>query len=348
MSVRYKISQSSNSKFLQPDGGGTINVVDDMAWTMSPKSSRVDVPYIDLTEYQQTTGQLIASIIYYGRVINNITKKGFESTTAYDDQVYNFKFFAEPTGFVYRLPYFNPKKTARGNQFGSEDNPFSGILELGGMMAAASVVGQKASNMLGKLGKGNAISHAALGIGNMAIPGKIGFEFPKSWDNTDIETIEVTFDLFNTGKFTDVEDNRNLCHILNYQNTPSRRNFSIVDPPVIYSLRIPDVAYFPACHMSNLGITNLGNTRIMQIGSQNRTVPEAYRISMTFTSLLMPTRNILSSLDSGSTVQAISREAITPENFIKATDILTKNLNNNLKQIGNPPDTNYSGEGGSF
>jgi hypothetical protein len=69
----------------------------------------------------------------------------------------------------------------------------------------------------------------------------------------------------------------------------------------------------------------------MQISSQNRTVPEAYRINMTFTSLLMPARNILSSLDSGSTVQAISLEAIN-EKFI-----LDKI--GNSSDIKNPPAT---------
>jgi hypothetical protein len=54
--------------------------------------------------------------------------------------------------------------------------------------------------------------------------------------------------------------------------------------------------------MSSLNITNLGNTRVVF----NKTIPEAYKISMTFTSLMLPSRNILLALDKNKVVEAIS------------------------------------------
>jgi len=313
MNITYKQSES-NSKFLQPTGGGSnvIDVLTDMAWTLSPKYSRRDVPYIKLKEYQQTTGQLIAAIIYYGRVFNKIVR-GNNLVTGQDDatDVYKFKYFAEPTGFNYKFPYFNSKKITRGNTFGQEDNPFSGVVQLGERVrASAAVVGRGVGGGLGIFYEVAALGQAGIGVANTIVPGKIGFEFPKSWDSSDLETVEVSFDLFNSNNVNDIKNNRNLCYILSYQNTPSRRNFSLIDPPAIYSLDIPDVVSLPACYMSSLDIKNLGNTRLMNIGDVTRTVPEAYRISMTFTSLLMPTRNILDAMDKGQTVEAISD--ITP------------------------------------
>jgi hypothetical protein len=44
----------------------------------------------------------------------------------------------------------------------------------------------------------------------------------------------------------------------------------------------------------------------MDIGGSMRTIPEAYRISITFTSLLMPSRNIMRATEKGRTVEAIS------------------------------------------
>lgn len=316
-SVKYTQSDA-NSKFYEPVGDGLIDVVSDMPWTLSPISSRRDVPYIELTEYQQTTGQLIASLIYYGRVINNFNNGTSKSVLEPDDpeEVYRYKYFAEPTGFRYRLPYFNPKKMARGNTFGSEENPFSDLLKLG-----SQVAGFGGSGPMALLGKTSEYAKVGVGLVNSSLPGAINFENPQSWSGTTIETVEVTFDLFNTDSVEDVYRNRRFCHLLSYQNTPSRRNFAIVDPPAIYSLYIPDVVQFPACYVSSLNITNLGNTRLMNLGGTDRTIPEAYRIEITFTSLLMPTRNIMRALEKGRKVEAISDIApfarILEQNVIK-------------------------------
>jgi hypothetical protein len=297
MSVLYEISES-DSKFLKPQGSGLIDVLD-MAWTLSPKSVRKNVPYALLTEYQQTTGQLLASILYYGRLI---ARSGGD-----DDDIYKYKYFAEPTGFTYKFPYFNTIKTSRTNTFGYEQgkDPVSSALGVG---AAARSFGTSGKN-LGKLGKffkgesgASGLLKNATGLINTLTPGAVNFETPKSWSDSGVESYTIEFDLFNTGTVDELVDNRNLCYILTYQNSPSRRNFAIIDPPAIYSLNIPDVVQMPACWMSSLNITNLGNTRVVF----NKTIPEAYKISMTFTSLMLPSRNILLALDKNKVVEAIS------------------------------------------
>jgi len=306
--IDYRLSDK-NSKFYKPVGSGDINVIDNMAWTLSPQSSRMDVPYIELVEYQQTTGQLIAAMAYYGRVFTQLDKKPlFDVLSEPDDplKVYQYKYFAEETGFVYTIPYFNSKKLARTNTFGSEESPFAGIAQLGREIKAFGTAKGVGAGIAATIGTGGEFLGAAKAIANTMLPGAVNFENPQSWTGTGLETIEVTFDLFNTGTWKDVENNRKFCHLFSYQNTPSRRNFAIVDPPVIYSLNIPDVIQFPACYVSSLNITNLGNTRIMSVDGGNRTIPEAYRIAVTFTSLLMPTRNIMRALEENKKVEAIS------------------------------------------
>jgi len=320
MKIQYKQSDK-DSRFLQPVGDGTIDVLD-MAWTLSPKAARKEVPYIRLAEYQQTTGQLIAAIVYYGRVATRLINNGVATALQPDKdpfEVYKYKYFAKPTGFTYKIPYFNPKKLARGNTFDDVSaNPIAGVAGMGSNMRAFMGVEKGLNWGTEALSKVKSVRDIITGIADTLLPGKIGFETPKSWTDTTVETYDVTFDLFNTGTLEDVENNRNLCHLLSYQNSPSRRNFAIIDPPVIYSLTIPDVVHLPACYVSRLDITNLGNTRVKFLASSDgntsvpRTIPEAYRISMTFTSLLLPSRNILLALDKGTTVEAISD--ITPFN----------------------------------
>jgi hypothetical protein len=318
MKIQYKQSDK-DSRFLQPVGDGIIDVLD-MAWTLSPKAARKEVPYVRLTEYQQTTGQLIASIVYYGRVAARLVNNGVTSVAQADRDpfdVYKYKYFAEPTGFTYKFPYFNTKKISRQNTFDDVSaNPINDLAGMGAAMRSFPGVERGFNAYTEGISKIKSARDLMTGIANVILPGRVGFEMPKSWTDTTTESYTVTFDLFNTGTLEDVENNRNLCHLLSYQNSPSRRNFAIIDPPVIYSLTIPDVVHMPACWMSNLEITNLGNTRVKYLASSDgstsvpRTIPEAYRITMEFTSLLMPSRNILLALDKGVSVEAISD--ITP------------------------------------
>lgn len=334
MKIQYKPS-TKDSRFLEPVGDGSIDVLD-MAWTLSPKSSRVEVPYARLVEYQQTTGQLIASIIYYGRVASGVLQNGpaaLVQPTRDPFEVYKYKYFAEPTGFSYRFPYFNPKKLSRGNSFSDAQgsNPFHSSYQLGRNMLAFPGSKGTVEGIFEGIGKAGSLLGGIRDMANTLIPGKIAFETPHSWDGTDIESYSISFDLFNTQSEEETENNRNLCHLLSYQNSPSRRNFAIIDPPVIYSLTIPDVVHMPACWMSGLEITNLGNTRSITTTNTGipRVIPEAYRIQMTFTSLLMPTRNILLALDKGQTVEAISD--IQP--FMEDIEVLRNTL---IRNEGTP------------
>lgn len=297
--IAYEES-SDNSRVYKPIGGtGVIDVLSDMPWTLSPKVSRADAPRMFLSEYQQSTGQLLASIIYFSRVFDRINFSDSLSVTIGKDAdpslAYRDKYFASATGFSYILPYFEPQNISRNTVYSGQDNdnPFKSL-------AADSFF---TKNKIG-MGLSNITTNATFvkGVIDASMAGKINFEMPKAWESTGTETYSTTFDLFNTNDFSDIENNRRFCHLISYQNTPSRRNFAIVDPPVIYSMRIPGIVDLPVCYISDLKITNLGNTRIIQ----GKTIPEAYRIALTFTSLLMPTRNIMLATESGDIVQAIN------------------------------------------
>jgi hypothetical protein len=290
---------SSTSRYLIPAGDGNIDVTQ-MAWTLTPNSGRVDVPTMYLTEFQQNVGQLISSVIYYTKAVANIANgsDGIITGTSNDENIYQYKYFAIPTGFSYKIPYFSPVKTNKTNTFSFENsqNPFDGLMGFA----------EKAS-----LFKGGLLGTAAVGLdlavnlANSLLPGKINLENPQSWSASTVADYTVTWDLYNTGTTDDIINNRNLAYILSYQNSPARRSAFIVDPPVIYSMYIPDIISMPACYVSSISITNLGNTRQMQLNGVNRVIPEGYRFSLTFKSLLMDTRNIMNGLDTGNRLSAI-------------------------------------------
>ena len=327
MAISYSIS-SDSSRYLVPSGDSEIDVVNNMAWTLTPQSARTYVPYAYLKEYQMTKGQLIASILYYARLYQN---NGLNFLDASDPaEVYKYKYYAKETGFSYKFPYFNIKKHSRTTDFGYEDgqSPFSGIHSMGQSISQfggyRSMTGGLREFIGTYAGLVPTIISAGIGLANTLLPGKIEFEHPQSWTGTSEGTYSINFDLFNSGTVADIENNRNLAYILAYQNSPSRRTFAIVDPTVIYSLYIPDVVSMPACYMNNVEITNLGNTRMYNIGGIERVVPEAYRFALSITPLLMPTRNIMQGLDSGELVETIASES-------QANSIINSFQNNSLQ-----------------
>ena len=315
MPLEYIVSKHP-SMYLTPKQDGSVNVIDNFSWTLSPKSSRKNVPYVDLIEYQQNAGQLISSILYFLRIYNT-TESITDLLEAPKDpgDLYKLKYIAEPTGFRYRFPYFSAKKTSRTSDFGYEDgqSPFSAAHKLGqSAVAYGERIGSGSSirRLFAEVAEIGALGQAGVGLLNTMVPGKFQLEHPQSWVGTTEGEYTFTFDLFNTGTTDDVIQNRNLCYILTYQNSPARRNFALTDPVCIYSVHIPDVVDMPAAYINGLEITNLGNTRVVKSDGFNNgsgfIIPEAYRISITLRSLFMPTRNIMAGLDNGNKVEAIS------------------------------------------
>ena len=326
VNVKYKISDKT-SRFLEPDSfNGNIDIISDSPWTKTPKGGRIEVPALNFKEFSITEGQMVASIIYYSKIIQRAVgdSTDFKSAAsgAYNEftgntspsDLYKYKYIAEPTKFTYRVPFFNSQKTSRSTSFGYEDNksPFSSLSDLG----SSVVEGFGSKTLTERFGRKYrdiaAIVPAVGGIISSLSQGKFGLENPQSWNDTDAGEYTAVFDLFNTGSVADIINNRNICHILAYQNSPSRRNFAITDSVCIYEVWAEDVFNFPAAYITNLQITNLGNTREMKLDGRLRIVPEAYKISITFKSLLQYTRQIMGEFDAGNRVEAIS----TAEDFV--------------------------------
>lgn len=336
MNIVLQEKPNNNSRVYGTSGSTQIiDVVNQMSWTLSNKNSRRDAPRMRLVEYQQSTGQLIAACIYFSRVIENFNFESFTNNSLANKsdplEVYKLKYFGEKTGYEYSIPYFNPKNLSRNNAFGNDENPFSSFIEFAGQTKSSVLAGGGTSTGLTKTLASAGTLFPLLGAAknalNSAIQGQINFEFPKAWASTSPETYSTTFDLINTTNVDDVLNNWKFCHLLSYQNSPSRRNFAIMDPPVIYSMSIPGIVDLPVCYMNDLQITNLGNTRILQLEGKNRIVPEAYRITISLTSLLLPSRNIMAATREGKTVEAISDlapyEGMAKEFLQQASQIFT-------------------------
>ena len=73
-------TSSVNSYIMIPHTqGGIVDVVNDYAWTNSPKEARDAVPYIIMKEYHQKRGADLQKLIYHATVVGDVLKSTVES-----------------------------------------------------------------------------------------------------------------------------------------------------------------------------------------------------------------------------------------------------------------------------
>lgn len=275
--------------------GSVVDVVNDFYWTYSKlRESRQEVPRVILTEKRQKVNSLISQLKYsfgaafttaqnslnqagrdplISQVLGNNTVSNAsnaignfnQSATQFAETIvpqikdnnpvfqnplmkpYENLYITEDTGWKFILPYFDNYSSAQANVYSGDSNAnFSGLAK----MAAEG------------------FSNAADVISTLANPVDISFvEKAKLYNySTEGEEISFTFPLINTGSatFEDVVRNWELLFLLLYNNKPSRRSVSIVDPPVLYQLDIPGVKFLPFCYVSNIAVEFQGSRRELE------------------------------------------------------------------------------------
>lgn len=187
-------------------------------------------------------------------------------------------YFTKPTGFNYRLPMYGAPSTNTGDWGGGT----SGILQ-GAIKAGQAIV--------------NNISSAV----NFAQPGTY-IEEPKYFQDVKGRTEQVTFPLSNTirrGTISPVQQNYELLWLLAFQNKPYKTSFGRTPPPKIYTVNVPGQFSMPYAYISNMTVNFNGTVRKTSvtvpsgkgegnIGSKviKTPVPEAYEVTLEFTSLI--------------------------------------------------------------
>lgn len=274
-----------------------INVIRDFQWTNSPKSSRDDVPKLQMIEQRIVLNSTVTNMVYSalasadnisslgntaaGLVSRFFPKEDSQDATASAETVDNAVTTAEEQS--------NKSKTREAFEaimqggffktFNSEVlRPYDGLYatEYTGFnyyfpyledsyREVTNAFGEGEGNILTPLA--NLASDAATMTSalNIVKPGTY-IEKSKQFTMGDSgRQLSFTFPLLNTGSFDDVRRNWQLIFGLVYQNRPGRVSKSIIDQPVIYEVHLPGVAYMPYAYISNLSVKFLGNRREMEL-----------------------------------------------------------------------------------
>ena len=192
-------------------------------------------------------------------------------------------YFTKPTGFHYRLPLYASPQTTLNKGFGTD---------------SAGQVGETLGNLVDKVTTlGDDIAKAV----NFAQPG-VFIEKPQYFQGIDYRTETIEFPLSNTvrrGTASPIQQNYELLWLLAFQNRPYKTSFARTPPPKIYSVSVPGQFSMPYAYISGMSVDFVGTVRKTKvtvpsgngegvIGSQEikTNVPEAYQVSLEFTSLI--------------------------------------------------------------
>lgn len=328
---------------LKPVNGGIIDVVNDFTWSASNITQDVikKMPKVMLTERRQELNSTISSALYYlnavrntgstlggdalktittklnslvsgtdvsatitnaAKNINNFIKSNAVSsddtallTTADYLKSYLGIYYTKKTGLQYVFPYFGDNLIGIENSFAASAQEKTGV---GSAIETGQALVNEVSSTI-----------------NLTQPGSY-IERPKHYQYpTEGKSVTVTFPLVNTFRrntFLPYQQNYELLWILAFQNKPYRTSFSRIMPPKIYTLTIPGQEFFPYCYISNMQVNFNGTRRLLPVTlptgkTVDTPIPEAYIVTITFTSLLASIGNTMVASAFGSKIKTGTR-----------------------------------------
>lgn len=303
-------SFSTNVKQLVPKGSGLIDVVNQFKW--KNYGSTEEVPSILLDEYELSYGTWVSNII---RLINGL-QGVFNNNISADPYLalYNVADTASANRFRYNLPLLlgNGAKIRNiQNNWGPMQGGIDQLLDINAFETLGRATGAAVGALTPTTGK--------------------GFEDIYQYNTTNLETITITFPLYNTGSTKEAYQNYSFCNLITFQNLKTRTSYLTFIPPKIYKISTNALGGidWPVAIVQNLSIESIGTTRALnEFGSGPILIPEAYKVSITLQQLIPNSSNIFAGAIGGKRVDVFT----TPEQAIESID----NTIGEIREFFNP------------
>lgn len=217
---------------------------------------------------------------------------------------YNGLYQTIPTNFRYIMPYFEDKYQDINNKFVDNFTGFMGV-ETQPLKFAPNIF-RAGADMVKNVGE--AFLSLPTGKGGAYNSPSTYVEIPQYFSAGEYDSYTVKFDLLNTFSVKDVQKNYDLIFLLAFQNLPFREDIARIVPPKLYTLLIPGQTFLPYCHMKSIKIDYIGNRRqheLYKFNYHNLTgtklpkdlqsviVPDCYRVTIEFLSMVKPASNFM-------------------------------------------------------
>jgi hypothetical protein len=306
---------SSSYVVLRPKNGSSsvVDVYRSMAWSNLGKKD--EVPQVFVTEKELQYGA-------WATQISNLIEQG--ANLYNNGRVDSFVqlYAAKNTGFYYNFPWL----LKNGDNIRSIENSWNSIQGLGDFLSSSA---KSSDSTAGK------IFGAAVGISTGLFTPGFGFEDTKQYESTSQQQLTITFPLYNTIDLELAFKHFSFVNLFTFQNLKTRTTLMSFIPPKIYEVDAYSVGgiYMAAAVVSNFKVDSIGTTRRMsewtQFGPREILIPEAYRVTITFTDLLSQSSNVFAGALGGNKIQVTNAGAP----IAAAADTITNFAEENLPTL---------------
>lgn len=261
-------------------GGNNYNIVEDYPWTITDSKQRINVPVIELIEFEQDVSTLYASLNYW------YTQAAKSKTLTVSDNPYQGLYSAKETKARFIFPYFEEYD----HNVSQTWDVSKGLLqdEKAGALATTIQNVQKAMQKA----PGSNINQQRIWQGSA--PATYTFNFHL------FNTIGGTSDNSKQIKANMVLRNRLLMSALHDQQTAT-----MISPPALFTVKMPGIRYSPAAVISNIVVSNVGQMNQMNLDGVGKIVPDAYKFAITISELIVESRQLLDSAVNNRRIMAI-------------------------------------------
>ena len=184
---------------------------------------------------------------------------------------YTQLYITEPTNISYKFPYFSNNFLAVNNSFSDTYQGF----------------GKTVQGAIDSMAEG--MADLALAIPSLIQPG-VYIERPQYYNFAqEPDSIEVKFPLLNTLHAGSYAQNLEFINRFMLMNKPHRISKVLVDPPAIYSINQPGVAYYPYAYIKRMTVEHIGTKRLVG----ENLVPDAFLVTLTIQPLTKEANNYM-------------------------------------------------------
>jgi hypothetical protein len=277
----FGVSSSPYVK-LKPSGDGLVDVYETMYW--SNLGNKTEVPRIFVTEKELQYGTWATQLSNLLTQLDNLLGRGGTTNSNIDSFVQLYA--AENTGFYYNFPWL----LKNGDSIRNIENTWQSTQGLGDFLTSGSV--GKTDNFAAK-----AIGSIAGAVIGSVTPG-FGFEDTKQYGSTSPQSVTISFPLYNTIDLESAFNHFSFVNLFTFQCLKTRTSLMSYIPPKIYEVDGGSLGglYMAAAIVSNFKVDSIGTTRRMTewsgFGAGEVLIPEAYKVTITFTDLLSQSSNV--------------------------------------------------------
>jgi hypothetical protein len=245
-----------------------FNIVDDYSWTLTPKSSRIGVPYIELTEYEQDEAMLWANITRWLNLIKG-TEEGINNP-------YQNLYHTEKTLTTFRFPYFEQYD----HNINQNWEKTKGVQEYSLIEKLTNIATMR--EKAAKVAPGSTINQ------------------PQLWAGSGSVNYTINFHIFNTtGTSENIKNNQTFKYRLQRSTLHNQQSMIMSSPPAIFEVVVPGIRVCPAAVISQLVINNVGQMNLLSLNGRDQIIPDAWEFQITMTELVTESRQILQSTIDG-------------------------------------------------